>query len=289
MRRAGQAFQQFRREPGEPGAAGQGKEAGGAEAQDGDDACGPLSAQLRQDRGERRAGFVERGGRRPVVVDPRVAREIRRGDGSGEQRMIAPGDDAGGHVEEALAAQKCRQGFVGVDASAMQVAASVGEATQPLGAGRAADPEFDGGEAFPEAGGRVGEHGLGPRRGCGDAEHAGAPGAGGIDGLLGGLDLGEDAPGALHRRGPERGRTHPVRQALEQQAAEALLEPGDVAGERGLGDVRALRGRTDRARLGDGKEPEQVRSSLEHGDVPRGWGGRPHVPSGYMWGCAGGF
>ena len=34
---------------------------------------------------------------------------------------------------------------------------------------------------------------------------------------------------------------------------EALLEPGDVAGERGLGDVRALRGRTDRARLGDGK------------------------------------
>ena len=146
---------------------------------------------------------------------------------------------------------------------------SVGKAAQPLGTGRAADPELDGGEGFPEAGRRAGEHGLGPRRRRCHAEHAGAPGAGGIDGPLGGFDLGEDAPGALHSRGPERGRAHAKRQALEQQAAEALLEPGDVAGERGLGDVRALRGRTDRARLGDGKEPEQVRSSLEHGVVPR--------------------
>ena len=141
--------------------------------------AGTLSAQLRQDRGERRAGFVERGGRRPVEVDPRVAREIFRGDGSGEQRVIAPGDDAGGHVEETLAAQERRQGFVGVDAAAMQVAVSVGEAAQPLGTGGAADAEFDGGEGLPEAGGRAGEHGLGPRRGCGDAEHAGAPRSGG--------------------------------------------------------------------------------------------------------------
>ena len=44
---AGQTVQQLRREPCEPGAAGQGKEARGAEAQDGDDACGPLrSASL---------------------------------------------------------------------------------------------------------------------------------------------------------------------------------------------------------------------------------------------------
>ena len=203
--------------------------------------------------------------------------------------MIAPGDDAGGHVEETLAAQERRQGFVGVDAATMQVAVSVGEAAQPLGAGRAADAEFDGGEGLPEAGRRPGEHGLGPRRGCGDAEDAGAPRPGGIDGPLGGLDLAQDAPGALHRRGPERGRTHAVRQALEQPAAQTLLKPGDVAGERGLGDVGPFRRRADPARLGDGKEPEQVRSSLEHGVVPRGWGGRPHVPSGYMWGCAGGF
>ena len=71
---AGQALQQFRREPGKPGTAGQGEEAGGAEAQDGDDACRPLPAQLRQDRGERRAGFVVRGGRWPVEVDPRVSK-----------------------------------------------------------------------------------------------------------------------------------------------------------------------------------------------------------------------
>ena len=134
------------------------------------------------------------------------------------------------------------------------------------------------GEVFPEPGGRAGEHGLGPWRGRGDAEHAGAPGAGGLDGPLGGLDLAQDAPGALHRRGPERGRTHAVRQALEQPAAQALLKPGDVAGERGLGDVGPFRRRADPARLGDGKQPEQVRSSLEHGVVPRFRGGRPHVP-----------
>ena len=177
--------------------------------------AGPAPAQLRQDRGERRAGFVERGGRRPVEVDPRVAREIFRGDRSGEQRVIAPGNDAGGHVEKPLAAQECRQGLVGVDAAAMQVAVSVGQAAQPLGTGGAQDAELDGGEAFPEPGGRAGEHGLGPRRGCGDAEDAGAPRPGGIDGPLGGLGLAQDAPGALHRRGPERGRTHAVRQALE--------------------------------------------------------------------------
>ena len=156
--------------------------------------------------------FVERGGRRPVEVDPLVAREILRDDGSGEQRVIATGDDAGGHVEEPLAAQECRQGFVGVDAAAMEIAVSVGQAAQPLGAGGAPYPELDGGEGFPEAGRRPCENGLDPRRGCGDAEHAGAPGAGGVDGPLGGLNLGEDASGALHHRRPERGRTHAVRQ-----------------------------------------------------------------------------
>ena len=68
---------------------------------------------------ERRAGFVKRGGRRPVVADPGVAREICRGDRSREKWRIAPGDDAGGQVEEPLAAQERRQGFVGVDAAAM--------------------------------------------------------------------------------------------------------------------------------------------------------------------------
>jgi len=97
-------------------------------------------------------GFVERGGRRPVEVDPRVAREILRDDGSGKQRVIAPGDDAGGHVEEPLAAQECRQGFVGVDAAAMEIAVSVGQAAQPLGAGGAPYPEFDGRGRFPGSG-----------------------------------------------------------------------------------------------------------------------------------------
>ena len=45
--------------------------------------------------------------------------------------------------------------------------------------------------------------------------------------------LAEDAPGARDGRGAERGRAHAVRQGLEQPAAEARLEPGDVPGEGG--------------------------------------------------------
>ena len=176
---AGQAPKQFDREPGEPGASCQRDEASGAEAQHRHEAFGPGAAKLRQDRGERRAGIHERGGRRPVVVDPRVAREILRGDGSGEQRVIAPGDDAGGHVEEPLAPEELGQRLARVDAAAVEFALAAREAAQPLGARGGYDAELDGREGLPEAGGRAGEHGLGPWRGCGDAEDAGASRPGG--------------------------------------------------------------------------------------------------------------
>ena len=68
----------------------------------------------------------------------------------------------------------------------------------------------------------------------------------------------QDAPRALSGDGAERGQAHAVRQALEQAAAEAALEPGDVAGERRLGDVGAFRRRADPSRLGDGEEPDET-------------------------------
>ena len=77
-----------------------------------------------------------------------------------------------------------------------------------------------------------GFEGLRPGRGGGDADDAGAPGAGGVHGLLGGLDLEQDAPGAVRGDGAERGQSHAVGQAIEQAAAEAAFEPGDVAGGR---------------------------------------------------------
>ena len=40
----------------------------------------------------------------------------------------------------------------------------------------------------------------------------------------------QDAPGALRGDGAERGQAHAGRDAFEQAAAEAALEPGDVAG-----------------------------------------------------------
>ena len=59
-------------------------------------------------------------GRRPVEVDPWVAREVLR-------QSRSPSDDAGGQVKEAFAPEKHRRGLIGVDAAAMQVAVSVGD------------------------------------------------------------------------------------------------------------------------------------------------------------------
>ena len=71
------------------------------------------------------------------------------------------------------------------------------------------------------------KRGLHPHRGRGEAEAAGAPGERGVELLLGGLDVAQDA--ARQRRGgvAERGRPDPGGQAFEQPVAEAGLEPGD--------------------------------------------------------------
>ena len=82
----------------------------------------------------------------------------------------------------------------------------------------------------------------------------------------------------------EGGEPHAAREALEEPAADAALEPRDIAGQRRLGDGEAFGGRGDASRLGDGKEADEVGSLLEHGDVPRWWGGRPHVPYRYLRG-----
>ena len=95
----------------------------------------------------------------------------------------------------------------------------------------------------------------------------------------------------VERRAPrgadaEGGEPHAAREALEEPAADAALEPRDIAGQRRLGDGEAFGGRGDASRLGDGKalEADEVGSLLEHGDVPRWWGGRPHVPYRYLRG-----
>ena len=119
--------------------------------------------------------------------------------------MVAPGDDAGGELDEAFAAQEPGQRLVGVDAAAVQLALAVGEAPEPLGAGGGLEPELDGRELLVEAGGGGAEDGLGPRSGGGDAKDAGAPRAGGVDGGLGVLELAQDAPRALGHGG-RRGR-----------------------------------------------------------------------------------
>ena len=89
------------------------------------------------------------------------------------------------------------------------------------------------------------------------------------DGLVGGVELAQDAARALGRGGAERGQAYAVRQALEQLPPEAVLEAGDVAGQRRLGDGEAFGGRGDLPRVGDGEEADEIGSLVEHGDVPR--------------------
>ena len=244
--RAGEAFEEVEREPCEVGAAGHQEQTGGAGSHDGAHARVRPSVEALEQSGKRRPVRAGAGGGGPVEVDPRVAREFVLGDVTGEERMVAPGDDSGGHVEEAFAPQEVRQGRIVVDAPTVEVAVAGVEAAQALGAGRGVDPELDVGVALVEARRGLREDGLGPGHGRRDAEDAGAPGAGGVDRLLGGLDLAQDAARAFGHHGAERGEAHAGRQALEQAAREAVLEPRDIAGERRLGDVGAL-GRGARA------------------------------------------
>ncbi len=65
--------------------------------------------------------------------------------------------------------------------------------------------------------------------------------------------------------------------------------PSGVSAGRRLGNVGALRRRADSSRLGDGEEPDEIRSFLENGEIRRCMGGRSHVLSHYMWGGSGGI
>ena len=255
---------QLDREPGQPGAAGEGDEAGGTEPQHRDDARGIGIAQLLEDRRERRAGVVLRRGGRPVEVDPREACEFSQASFAPEQGMTAPGDDARSEFHEALAPEEPGQRLVRVDAPAVHFRLASGKAPQSLGARGALDPELDGGEGLPEPGRRLGEHGLDPGRRRSDPEDAGAARTGGVDGLLGVISGAENPPCMRDRPFAERGRAHAVGQPFEQAPAEPGLKPGDIAGERGLGDVAAVRGKADPSGFGDGDQPRQVGASLEH-------------------------
>ena len=137
---------------------------------------------------------------------------------------------------EALASQEGGQRVAGIGAAAVEVALAPDEQAQALGEGGGAQGQRDAGRALAEPGEGRAEHGLQPHRGRGDAEAAGAPGARGVELLLGGLDLAQDA--ARQRRGgvAEGGGADPGGQAFEQPAAEAGLEPGDGPAQRRLGD-----------------------------------------------------
>ena len=58
---------------------------------------------------------------------------------------------------------------------------------------------------------------------------------------VGRVDLGQDAAGARHQRPTRLGDRHPTGGPLHQGEADLLLEPPDLLGQGGLGDVLASR------------------------------------------------
>ena len=121
--------------------------------------------------------------------------------------MAACGDDAGGHLEEALALEMRRQGLAAVEAAAMEIAPAVGEQARALAPGGGAAFELDLGESGVERldGGR--DEGLHPERRRGDPEAAGAPGERRRHHLLAVLDVAQDAARVPDHPGAEPGRT----------------------------------------------------------------------------------
>ena len=189
--------------------------------------------------------------------------------------MAAPGDDARGHVEKALAAEIGRQRFAAVDTAAMEIAAALCEQAQSLDAGGGLEVELDGGESLVEARDGVRKDCL-PGRVGGHAEAPGAPGAGGVGPALRGLDLAQDALCGLDEGGAERGEAHPLGRALEEPGAELALEPCDDAGQGGLGHREPVGRQSDLSRLGDAEESDEIGSLVEHCAVAFG-AGRPAV------------
>ncbi len=73
-----------------------------------------------------------------------------------------PSDDAGGHVEEAFAAQEVRQSFAGIDSAAVEGDFSARKEPEAPGTGGGLDPELNVGEERVDAQGGLGEYGFRP-------------------------------------------------------------------------------------------------------------------------------
>ena len=116
-----QPVEQLQRQPCEPGPGRHREEGGGAGAQHGGNPPAGLPEQPFQDGVE---GWLHVAGRagtgrrehRCVVVDPRVAGEIAESGPACQQRMAVAGHDAGGELDETLAAQERRKRPAGVGA-----------------------------------------------------------------------------------------------------------------------------------------------------------------------------
>ena len=267
--RPGQPVQEVERQPGEPGAGSEQEQPGRIGAEDGlHPPAGPCVERVQDPvRGRAAAGGGRRGA---AVIDPRPGHEVADRGSAGQQGMLGMGDDPRGRVEDAFAPEECGKRRA-VDGAAMQVALAAREPPQARGEGCGAQGELDAGTGVAEPGDRRGEDRLHPHRIRGDPEAAGAAGDRRRDLRLRGLDLAQDMARAVGGHGPERGEPDARRQALEQPPAEAELEPGDDAAERGLGDGEPLGGGEDGVFSTTRRRPLRPSASASRRQPSRAW------------------
>ena len=94
-----------------------------------------------------------------------------------------------------------------------------------------------------------------------DEAHPQPAGLSGVDAPGGGhrdVELGQHRPGVAQERLAGGGQLDPAAGAVQQPAAELLLEPADLLAQRRLGDVQAGRGAAEVQLLGDGDEVTQL-------------------------------
>ena len=75
---------------------------------------------------------------------------------------------------------------------------------------------------------------------------------------MGGIDLGEDPPGARDEQLAGVGDRNAARRALDEREADLLLQPADLLGQCGLSDVLTSGGAREVALLGERDEVAQL-------------------------------
>ena len=197
----GEAFEEGEREPGEVGAGGHEQRPAAAGVDDGAHAGVGAAVELLEEGRERGARVARRQRQRCVVVDPGAACEVvvgggraQAGDGRARRRcprscrQSARGAATPGRSSPSSTPPQCRSLCPSARRRSPSARVAVSRISRMPGA------------LGVEPGHGLGKHGVDPHRNGGHAEGTAASRVGGVEGLVGRLELVEDAPPSAVRR-----------------------------------------------------------------------------------------